>query len=294
METKLKYTFKNDILFKMLFLKKPKLLKKFISIILGIKYESITEFIITNSEMPPEGIGDKFCRVDIHMIVDGRHVNLEIQVENEGNFKDRSLYHWARMFSSALASGNDYSELPQTIVISILDFKLFDFPEYKSEFSVLEITRYTPLSDKMWLIYFELPKLTEDLSTDNILELWLNLFDTETKERLDKIESLGVSDMNELIEAYNSITVSPEFQELERLREKARHDEAQALHNAEHKGEQNERKKWQGIVAEKDSVLAKKDAVLAEKDVALAEKDAENVRQKALIDELMKRLGENN
>ncbi len=36
-------------------------------------------------------------------------------------------------------------------------------------------------------------------------------------------------------QSYYTITVSPEFQEIERLRAKARHDEAQALHHAEQK-----------------------------------------------------------
>lgn len=38
--------------------------------------------------------------------------------------------------------------------------------------------------------------------------------------------------MNPAINAYASITDSPEFREVERLREKALHDEAQALWNA--------------------------------------------------------------
>ncbi len=42
--------------------------------------------------------------------------------------------------------------------------------------------------------------------------------------------------MSEAIDAYYTITTSPEFQEKERLRAKARHDEAQALYNAENKG----------------------------------------------------------
>ncbi len=41
--------------------------------------------------------------------------------------------------------------------------------------------------------------------------------------------------MSEAIEAYNSITVTPEFKERERLYEKARHDEASALYYAEQK-----------------------------------------------------------
>ena len=38
--------------------------------------------------------------------------------------------------------------------------------------------------------------------------------------------------MEQVINAYYSITASPEFREIERLREKARHDEAQALYHA--------------------------------------------------------------
>ena len=42
--------------------------------------------------------------------------------------------------------------------------------------------------------------------------------------------------MDQAINAYYTITASPEFHEIERLREKARHDEAQALYHAEQKG----------------------------------------------------------
>jgi hypothetical protein len=41
--------------------------------------------------------------------------------------------------------------------------------------------------------------------------------------------------MSEAIGAYRQITVTPEFKEAERLYAKARHDEAQALYNAERK-----------------------------------------------------------
>ena len=42
-------------------------------------------------------------------------------------------------------------------------------------------------------------------------------------------------EVNEAITAYRQITVTPEFREAERLRAKARHDEAQALWNAQRK-----------------------------------------------------------
>ena len=42
--TKLEYTFKSDVLFKMLFVKYPDLLKRLVSVLLDIPLESINEF----------------------------------------------------------------------------------------------------------------------------------------------------------------------------------------------------------------------------------------------------------
>ena len=43
------------------------------------------------------------------------------------------------------------------------------------------------------------------------------------------------------------------FKEIERMRDRARHNEASALGYAERQGAEKEREKWQGIVAEKDA-----------------------------------------
>ena len=233
--TKLEYTFKTDTLFKMLFVQYPELLKRLVAELLGIRLESIGQFEITNPEMPPESLGDKFCRLDINMTVDGQRVDLEVQVEDEGDYPERSLFMWSREFSTALPAGGKYSDLPRTILISIVAFNLFECAEFHSEFQPLEATRHTPLTDKMSLHYFELPKLPATVSADNRLELWLSLFRAETEEELAKIESLEVPEMNEAIGAYRNITATPEFRERERLYAKARHDEAQALWNAERK-----------------------------------------------------------
>ena len=80
--------------------------------------------------------------------------------------------------------------------------------------------------------FFELPKLPADVSEDNMLLLWLSLFRAETEEELEKIKEMEVPVMSQAINAYYTITASSEFREKERLRAKARHDEAQALYNA--------------------------------------------------------------
>jgi hypothetical protein len=115
---KLEYTFKNDTLFKMLFVRYPGLLKRLVAELLGIKPESIGQFEIRNPEMPPESLGDKFCRLDINMTVNGQRVDLEIQVRDEGDFPERTLFHWAREYSTALGEGGKYHELPRVVIIS--------------------------------------------------------------------------------------------------------------------------------------------------------------------------------
>ena len=239
---KLRYTFKTDTLFKMLFVKHKGLLKHLVAALLGIQLECIEQFIVRNEEMPPEILGDKFCRLDINMIVNGQRIDLEIQVSDEGDYPERVMLYWAREFSTALPAGQSYSMLPRTMIVSIIDFDLFDCTEFHSFFQPLEVTRHTLLSDKMGFHFFELRKLPDDVSEKDALLLWLSLFRAETEEDLEKIKRMGVPTMEKAINAYYTITASPEFREVERLREKARHDEAQALHHAKQEGRREGRR----------------------------------------------------
>ena len=277
---KLEYTFKNDALFKILFVNHPDLLKRLVAELLCIKIESIGQFEITNPEIPSEQVGEKFCRLDINMTLDGRRVDLEIQVNDEGDYPERSLYYWAREYSTALGEGGKYSSLPCTIIISIVGFSLFDCEELHSEFQALEVTRHTPLTDKICLHYFELPKLPKQITRDDEQKLWLKLFSAETEEELKKIESMEVPVMKQAINAYRSAAASNEFKEIERLRSRTRHNEASALAHAQ----DVERAKWEKVVVEKDTELAEQKAALAEQKAVNTEKDA-------LIAELKAQLG---
>jgi len=148
---------KTDTLFKILFTKYKDLLKRLVVALFGISYESIEQFIIINPDISPEELGKKFCRLDINMTVNGQKVDLEVQVTDEGNYPERSLFYWAR---TGINEGEDYNVLPRTIVISILGYIQFPNSEkFHSEFQALEVTTHEPRTDKMVLHYYELPKL---------------------------------------------------------------------------------------------------------------------------------------
>jgi len=275
---KLEHTLTNDILAKLLFTKYPDLLKRLVAELLSVQYDNIIDFQITNPEMPPETIGDKFCKLDINMIVNSQQVSLEIQVANEGNYKSRSQYYWSKMNSSALKEGMDYNDIPNVISINILDFNEFaDLNKFNYEFQFLETETHEPLTGKDFIRFYELKKLPPLKDTDSGKELWLKLFKAKTEEDLEKISELGVPIMSQVIAAYRHVAATDEFKELERIRHKARHDEVSALNSAERRGEDRERQKWQGVLAEKDVLLANQNAILADKD--------------ALIEELLSQLG---
>jgi len=297
---KLDYTFKTDTLFKILFVKYPDLLKRLVAELLNIQIVSIGEFIITNTEIPPEALKEKFCRLDIHMTINGQHVDLEVQVADDHDYPERTLFYWARDYSSALGTGQQYIKLPRTVIISIINFELFDCEDFHSQFETLEVTRHTRLTDRMCLHYFELPKVPFSDSVDNELRLWLSLFKADTEEDLKCLERLEVPFVEQAITAYRSIIATDEFKELERLRELAQHNEASALANAR----QEERQKWQAIMAvektanqaalaEKDATIEAKEIAIADKDAALADKDTVLAAKDAEIAELKSLLGKN-
>ena len=90
--------------------------------------------------------------------------------------------------------------------------------------------------------------------------------------------------MEQAINAYQKITIAPEFQEIERQRSIARHNEAAAIRNAKEMGEkegvargkQEEREKWQGLVAGKDAENEQLRLRIVELQTQMEKNDANN------------------
>ena len=131
---------KLDIIFKRVFgdVKNEKIIIAFISDLLEIPRSSIQEIYIENVELAPEYLDEKFSRLDLKMKVDEKIINIEMQVNKEPDFKERTLYYWSKIYSGELKTGDEYAELNQTVCINIINFNQFDCKEYHSHFKVLE------------------------------------------------------------------------------------------------------------------------------------------------------------
>ena len=82
--------------------------------------------IIENKSFTPKVIGDKSSTLDVRAILHGKtKVNIEVQVRNQHNMDQRSLFYWSKEYAESLEEGQDYRELPNVIAINIVDF---DYP----------------------------------------------------------------------------------------------------------------------------------------------------------------------
>lgn len=243
---------KLDIIFKKLFTDEGNqhLLQAYLSDTLGIPYDSIENLVVLNSEIMPDSITEKYSRMDIRMKANGRLINVEMQIKDEGDYKDRSLYYLSKLYSGQLKSGEVYGSLNQCISINIINFNLFDCEKYHSSFSMREDSRNEQLTDKFTAHYFELKKIGKNIDKNNKQELWLRLINAETEEELDMLETAKDSTLDK------AITKLKYFSENEQLRfdaisrEKYINDQASLERSAMLAGRaEGERKKEAEILA---------------------------------------------
>lgn len=229
---------KLDIIFKKVFGDKDnkEALASLLSALLEIPMEEIGEITLDNVEMPPEMYETKFSRLDLKLTLDGRVIDIEIQITNQEDFKERSLFYWAKMFSKNLKAGDEYKKLPQTICINIINFNMFDCEDYLSTFEIFEKSRHERLTDRLSINFFELKKVGK-YPKNKPMDEWLTLINAESEEDLMSIEK---STTNEAIK--NVVVKLREYNADERvqlqaeIREEALHEEASRIASAMNEG----------------------------------------------------------
>ena len=103
-------------------------------------------------------------------------VNIEIQVENEYNIVERSLFYWSGMYYTNLLKGKNYNTSMKTIVIVIMNFECFKEGDFHEIARVKRDTENLLLTDKLELHYIQLPKFRKKCKKlSSGLDYWLAL-----------------------------------------------------------------------------------------------------------------------
>lgn len=227
---------KLDIVFKQIFSTNEDLLKALLSALLSIPEENIRELHVNNTEMLPDSPDFKYAYLDLNIQVDDRLVNIELQVENDNDFIDRTLFYWSRLYTRDLKKGHDYDELKQTLSINILDFNLFDCEEFHSAYKLMEEKRHEVLTDKCAIHFFELKKISGDIDARDKMNLWLNYIKAETEEELTMLDNTGVPEIKKAVDVIRDLNKDREMRQRALEREMLLHDKASALGKAERDG----------------------------------------------------------
>ena len=199
---------------------------------------------IKNNDIDKDFIEDKFSRLDVKATTSNKeHINIEIQVKNEYNMIQRTLYYWSKMYSEQIQNRDNYSKLERTVCINILNFKYLKNDKYHNAYRLKEITSNEELTDLQEIHFIELPKFNEignkeyveNVEKMDALEKWLEFL---VEPESNTVRQLELS--NEEIKLAKSelyrLSMDSKEREQYNMREKAIYDRISALENAEAKG----------------------------------------------------------
>ncbi|MGC5816112.1 Rpn family recombination-promoting nuclease/putative transposase [Clostridium perfringens] len=205
---------------------------------------SIKDVEIKNNDIDKDFIEDKFSRLDVKATTSNKeHINIEIQVKNEYNMIQRTLYYWSKMYSEQIQNRDNYSKLERTVCINILNFKYLKNDKYHNAYRLKEITSNEELTDLQEIHFIELPKFNEignkeyveNVEKMDALEKWLEFL---VEPESNTVRQLELS--NEEIKLAKSelyrLSMDSKEREQYNMREKAIYDRISALENAEAKG----------------------------------------------------------
>ena len=231
---------KIDFVFKKIFGSEehPEILISFLNAVLKPK-KPIVSVEIKNSDLEKEYIEDKFSRLDVKALTSNKEIiNIEIQLKNEYNMIQRSLYYWSKLYEEQLSEGDRYDKLSRTVCINILDFKYLKNDRFHNGYRLKEIETNEELTDLEEIHFIEIPKLKKINSEKDIvdvLEGWVEFLRDPESEVVRKLEMTN-KEIREAKDELYRLSMDEKERALYFIREKSIRDEISALANAEEKG----------------------------------------------------------
>lgn len=253
------YNMTNDYMFRAVLQTNNKVLRGLVGSLLHLKDEEILSVEITNPIILGDSVEKKEIRLDINVVLNNHtFINLEMQIANQLNWKDRSLLYLCRSFDS-LYHGEDYKEIRPVIHIGFLDYTLFKkCPEFYGTYKLMNVKTHQIYNDNFALSVVDLSRI--DLATEedkeHHIDYWAELFKAATWE---EITMLAARD-EYLREASNTMF---ELSADEQIRKQCRDREEYY----------QDLRKYEKAIAQKDAVIIEKEAAITEKDAMIAERD---------------------
>lgn len=232
---KLKVT--NDFVFKKIFGKQEneELLK---DLLVAIIEEPISKIEIQKDASLEKRLDiNKIGVLDIKAILNNKTIaNIEMQVKNQYNIVERSLFYWAGLYHNGLYKGEDYISNKRTISINILNYNCFKEGTYHEVAKIRRGYKNKLLTEDLELHYIQIPKfIEENRQTETKLDQWIQFIGNVSKEGV-KEAMIKNKIIKKAKEELDYLTGDDETRRLAELRDKAIRDEKTNLRGAKEEG----------------------------------------------------------
>ena len=156
-----------DVGFKRIFgqeVSKPVLITFLNSLLEGEHHILDLQFL--DKEQLGEQVDDRSLIYDVYCeTASGERIIVEMQNRYQSYFKNRSIYYLARSISRQGEPGPEwhYADVKAVYLIAFLNFKLVDIStDFRTDVGLMDLRNKTPFSDKMRLIFLQLPYFTKE------------------------------------------------------------------------------------------------------------------------------------
>ena len=237
-DTNFKITLRNDYAFKRIFgtEENTDILQNLLECILDILPENIAGLELLDKEFHKEILTEKLGILDIKLrLKDETIINIEIQNRWRGDFPERSVYYWSKMYNESIKQGQDYTNLPKCITINLIGKGFNKNKRLHNKYFVMEKDTKEPLFSKLeiHIINLETAKLLEesnykDIKTKRLLS-WLKFIETDDRE-VRKMLAQNSKTMKKANAAIEVMEMSPRDKWLYESRMKYQHDMASEKH----------------------------------------------------------------
>ena len=228
----------NDFVFKKVFGKKgnESILKDLLEAILKIKIKKIE--LQTEVELERELIDDKTGVIDIEATIDDNTIiDIEMQMRNQYNMKERSLFYWAGLYYTALKKKGEYKENKRVITINIVNFDMFKEGPYHEKIELRREYKNILLTNKLEIHFIQLSKFLKEgqEEKDKKMWQWLTFICNKNRKEVERVmkENKEIEKANEELEY---LTGDDAVRRIAFLREKAERDYISNMSGAREEG----------------------------------------------------------
>ena len=200
--------------------------------------KEIVSVDLKNTDIEKEYLKDKFSRLDVKATTSNKEtINIEIQLNDQYNMTQRTLYYWSKMYEEQMEQSDNYRKLSRTVCINILNYNYLDNDRFHNTYRLKEIETNEELTDICEIHFIEIPKLRHlDLKDEaDMLEVWVEFLRDPESEVIRSVETTN-KDVKKAKDKLYKLSQSKEDRELYFLREKSIRDEISALSKAKEEG----------------------------------------------------------